>query len=141
MCFFEIDPYLTQKINESVEPVSCECPDCQWYCKFMKQLSASAGAFFVETGIDPLKCQELWGYDSLYGYNHYTGFFYIAVHKTEQESQFCITREYKALEYDICRFRIRLEELNTGETILGFEADLPLPESKDWTISTPQEKW
>lgn len=128
MLFFEIDPYQTRKINESIESVSCECPDCQWYCEFMKQLSAPANTFFVETGLDPLKCQELWCYGPhVNGYNLYNGFFYIAVKKTEQESPFCITRDWKTLEYDICRFRIELEELRTGETILGFEAALPEP--------------
>ncbi len=130
MFFFEIDPFLTRKISESVEPVSCECPDCQWYCEFMKQLPVSAAAFFAETGLDPLKCQELWGYHTHdNGYNHYSGFFYIAVNKTEQESRFCITGDCKTLEYDICRFRIWLEGTRDGKTILGFEADLP--ESKD----------
>lgn len=128
MLFFEIDPYQTRKINESIESVSCECPDCQWYCEFMKQLSAPANTFFVETGLDPLKCQELWCYgphDN--GYNLYSGFFYIVVDESIQKSQFCITREYKTLEYDICRFRVRLEETRDGKTILGFEADLPEP--------------
>lgn len=62
MLFFKIDPYQTRKINESIESVSCECPDSQRYCEFMKQLSAPANTFFVETGLDPLKCQELWCY-------------------------------------------------------------------------------
>lgn len=125
--YFEIVKYQTEQINRTVEPFICDCPDCQRYYKYMKQLPESAKAFFEESGIDPVKCQELWAYfpdDN--GYTHYSGYFYIAVTDAKVSKPFNITKEWKTLDFVDCIFRVRLEYTTAGKTILGFEADLPV---------------
>lgn len=126
-----IDPYQTKKINHDAEEISCNCSDCQRYCKLMKQLPASAEAFFKENGLEPMKCQELWAYHpNDNGYHHYCGYFNIAVCETESQALFCITEDWKTFAYDGCRFRVRLEYTTEGKPILGFEADLPILETE-----------
>ena len=74
--YFEIDKTLTEQINRTIQTPICECEDCQYYYQYMKQLPVTAKEFFVESGIDPEKCQELWAYfPNDNGYTHYSGFF------------------------------------------------------------------
>lgn len=100
LCTFEIDRLQTEKINHAVKSHRCECSDCQWFYRYMNQIPSSAKAFFVETGIDPVKCQELWAYfPNDNGFTHYSGYFYIAVKKTEASKPFNITRDWKTLDF------------------------------------------
>lgn len=127
LCTFEIDRFQTEQINLAVKSHRCECSDCQWFYRYMNQLPSSAKAFFVETGIDPVKCQELWAYfPNDNGFTHYSGYFYIAVKKAAASKPFNITRNWKTLDFGFCSFRIRLEYTTEGKTILGFEANLPM---------------
>ena len=110
--YFEIDKIQTEQINLNVAAHRCECSDCQWYYQYMQHLPASAKAFFEASGIEPVKCQELWAYfPNDNGFSHYS---------------FYITQTWRTLEYGICSFRIRLEYTTDGKTILGFEASLPV---------------
>lgn len=125
--FFEIDKIQTEQINLNVAAHRCECSDCQWYYQYMQHLPASAKAFFEASGIEPVKCQELWAYfPNDNGFSHYSGYFYVAVKKVKTSTPFYITENWRTLEYGICSFRIRLEYTTDGKTILGFEASLPV---------------
>lgn len=124
---FKIDKLGTQQIHSSLELNMCDCPDCQRYYQYMKQLLLPAKTFFEEAGIDPMKCQELWAYfpdDN--GYVHYSGFFYVSVKPAESSGPFIVTEDWKTLDYGICSFRVRLEYTADKKTIIGFEADLPV---------------
>ena len=124
---FEIDKLQTERINFALESHRCECSDCQRYYRFMEQLPPSAREFFVVSGIDPVKCQELWAYfPNDNGFTYYSGYFYIAIKKAKALKPFNISKDWKTLDYGICCFRIRLEYTTDGKSILGFEASLPI---------------
>ena len=130
--YFEIDRALTERINRDVEGLLCDCEDCQRYYRYMAQLPANAKEFFEVAGLDPQKCQELWGYyTDEHGYTHYDGFFYIAVKSTPAPKRFSISAERKAFTYGQFSFRVRLSHLTTGALILQFDAALPAREDCD----------
>lgn len=128
--FFTLDREGTRALSKREEPVSCQCPDCRWYCRWMEQLPRDAQALFEALGLDPLRCRELWAYfpgDN--GWSHYSGYFPVVIRGTGEPGWHAVARDWREWDFGSCRFRLRLEDAAGGELVLGFEADLPEPET------------
>lgn len=125
--YFSIDKTRTEQINQAIDDPLCECDNCQWFYYYMKHIPAAAKEFFLESGLDPEKCQELWAYfphDN--GHAHYSGFFYIAIKSSPISKPFTISSDWKVFGYGSFSFQVRLEyTIDDKQPILGFEAHLP----------------
>lgn len=122
-----IDKDKTKELSNSIDFIPCDCNDCKHYYECIKELVPEAKLFFDSIGIVLDKCQELWCYfpdDN--GFSHYSGYFKVAMKASAKKSKDSITKNWEALDFGKCHFRIRLEIDKNGNTILGFEADLPL---------------
>lgn len=122
-----IDKDKTKALNLNVDFIPCNCENCMQYYWHIKNLAPKVKLFFDEIGIPLDKCQELWCYwPNHNGNSHYSGYFKVALKNPTIKSQYSFTKDWENLEFDKYRFRIRLEYDMSGNTILGFEADIPL---------------